>query len=215
MQAAKPLPSELLARYNNWRQQSYHPQRARFQRLAAEGQEPSAMVIACCDSRLPVATLFGPEPGEVFVHRNIANLAPPYGEAIGAGTAAAVDYAVGVLGVKHLLVLGHSSCGGVAGSIALCTGEAPELAKPDNPLGRWLAPLRPAFDRISAEADPAKRQTALEKVGIEVSLENLAAYPSVAAATAKGALSLHGLWMNLAEGMLEAFAGKHGWQAVA
>ena len=210
MHAAKPLPPQLLERYQEWRQGAYAEKRALFKRLADEGQAPSAFVIACCDSRLAVDDLLGQAPGQVFVHRSIANLAPPHGMEMATGTVAAVNYAVEALGVQHLLVLGHSHCGGVAGCIQLCTGEAPELEEPASALGLWLEPLRLGFSRLKDMTDPASMQTPLEKMGVRISLENLMGYPEVAKAVKAKRLTLHGLWMDISEGRLEALDGATG-----
>ena len=114
MDKAKALPSYLLQRYQGWKATGYAENQTWYRRLAAEGQRPRAMVISCCDSRVHVTSIFGADQGEFFIHRNIANLVPPY-EPDGKqhGTSAAVEYAVNALKVAHLIVLGHSSCGGV------------------------------------------------------------------------------------------------------
>ena len=116
MDASKPLPAYLLQRYHGWKATTFAENEAWYRRLADEGQRPRAMVISCCDSRVHVTSIFGAEQGEFFIHRNIANLVPPY-QPDGAqhGTSAAVEYAVTALKVAHVLVLGHSNCGGVAG----------------------------------------------------------------------------------------------------
>lgn len=208
MHRVKTLPSYLMSRYKGWKETTFVENRDWFQRLAQEGQHPRAMAIACCDSRVAVTSVFGQQIGEIFVHRNIANLVPPYtpdGEHH--GTAAAVEFAVKVLKVEHILVLGHSNCGGVRGCIEMCSGAAPELEQKESFIGRWLDVLRVGYERIGDIEDPALRQTALEKEGIQVSLENLLSYPFVAEAVDRDELSLHGLWAELADGDLEVFDG--------
>ncbi len=105
MNAAKPLPAYLIQRYQGWKATTYSDNRAWYKRLANEGQRPRAMVISCCDSRVHVTSIFGADQGEFFIHRNIANLVPPY-EPDGDhhGTSAAVEYAVTALNVAHLIV---------------------------------------------------------------------------------------------------------------
>ena len=116
MEFARPLPGFLVQRYHGWKATTFNENKAWFRRLADEGQRPRTMVISCCDSRLHVTSIFGAEQGEFFIHRNIANLVPPY-EPDGNqhGTSAAVEYAVNVLKIANLIVLGHSQCGGVQG----------------------------------------------------------------------------------------------------
>lgn len=208
MHRVKSLPDYLLSRYQNWKEHSFPVSKDLMRKLAMEGQNPKAMIIACCDSRVAVGSVFGEKIGELFVHRNIANLVPPYtpdGEHH--GTAAAVEFAVKNLKVSHIIVMGHSNCGGVNGCIEMCTGKAPDLERVESFIGRWLDVLKPGFVRVADIASPEDRQTALEKEGIQISLENLLSYPFVAEAVNSGAVSLHGLWTDLAEMDLETFDG--------
>lgn len=208
MHRVKSLPDYLLERYKDWKTHEFPGNRDLFRKLAIEGQTPRAMVIACCDSRVAIESVFGQQVGEVFVHRNIANLVPPYTpDGQHHGTAAAVEFAVKFLHVRHVIVMGHSNCGGVRGCLAMCAGEAPELERRESFIGRWLDSLRPGVARIADIAVPEDRQTALEKEGIEISLTNLLGYPFVAEAVETGQVTLHGLWTDLAEMDLETFDG--------
>ena len=208
MHRVKSLPDYLLDRYHNWKDSSFPESRDWFRKLAEEGQNPKAMVIACCDSRVAVTSVFGQRTGELFVHRNIANLVPPFTpDGRHHGTGAALEFAVKTLRVEHILVMGHSRCGGVRGCIDMCSGHAPELDAPESLVGRWLDVLRPGYARVADIPDPGIRQTALEKEGIQVSLENLMGYPFVAEAVDAGRLTLHGLWTDIAEMDLETFDG--------
>lgn len=202
MKTAKLLPAYLVQRYHGWRATTFSDNKAWYRRLATEGQRPRAMVISCCDSRVHVTSIFGVEEGEIFIHRNIANLVPPFVED-GAqhGTSAAIEYAVTALKVAHLIVLGHSSCGGVKGCHDMCSGHAPELDEKTSFVGRWMDILRPGFERVK-DLDDDKRLKALEHQGVIVSLENLLSFPFVKEAVAAGELSLHGLWTDIGEGEL-------------
>jgi len=208
MHHVKSLPDYLLERYRDWKKTSFPEHQEWFRKLAEEGQNPRAMVIACCDSRVAVTSVFGQGTGELFVHRNIANLVPPYSsDGSHHCTAAAVEYAVKHLKVEHILIMGHSRCGGVAGCISMCEGTAPEFDLPDSSIGRWLDAMRPGFAVVADIADPDDRQTALEKEAIHVSLKNLLSYPFVREAVDAGTLSLHGLWADIADMDIEAFDG--------
>jgi carbonic anhydrase len=208
MHRVKSLPDYLRARYEHWKQSDFPQHSEWFRKLAVEGQHPRAMVVACCDSRVAVSSVFGQRTGELFVHRNIANLVPPYTpDGKHHGTGAAVEFAVKELKVEHILVMGHSQCGGVRGCIEMCRGEAPGLDDPGSLVGRWLDVLRPAYGQVADLANAADRQTALEKEGIHLSLENLLGYPFVAEAVNAGTLTLHGLWTDLADMDLETFDG--------
>jgi carbonic anhydrase len=208
MHRVRSLPDYLRERYTDWKTHAFPENRDLFRKLAIEGQTPRAMVIACCDSRVAVGSVFGQQVGELFVHRNIANLVPPYTpDGQHHGTAAAVEFAVKQLKVRHIIVMGHSNCGGVRGCLQMCSGDAPEFEAKESFIGRWLDMLRPGVARITDITDPVDRQTALEKEGIQVSLENLLGYPFVAEGVDAGHLTLHGLWTDLAEMDLETFDG--------
>ena len=206
MSLISPLPNYLIKRYQNWKDNGFKKNKSRFEHLADHGQDPKAMVISCCDSRVHVTSIFGAETGEFFIHRNIANLVPAYlpdGEPH--GTSAAVEYAVTALKVSHIIVLGHSSCGGVRGCHDMCTGHAPDLEKSSSFVGRWMDILRPGYERVKDIKDEAARVARLEREAVLVSVENLMTFPFVKAAVEKNELTLHGLWTDIAEGSLEQF----------
>ncbi|MFQ6553674.1 carbonic anhydrase [Aestuariibius insulae] len=211
MDHAKPLPGYLVQRYEGWKATTFKENASWYRHLAEAGQHPRAMVISCCDSRVHVTSIFGADQGEFFIHRNIANLVPPYkpnGDYH--GTSAAVEYAVTTLKVAHLIVLGHSSCGGVAGCDAMCSGAAPELESETSFVGRWMDILRPGYERVKLIEDPELRVGALEKEAVIISLENLMTFPFVKTAVEEDRLTLHGLWVNIGEGDLEAYRPEDG-----
>lgn len=214
MNAARPLPHYLIQRFHGWRATSYQDNKAWFRRLAESGQHPRAMVISCCDSRVHVTSIFGADEGEFFIHRNIANLVPPYNpDGEYHGTSAAVEYAVTSLGVAHIVVLGHSNCGGVRGCHDMCCGLAPALEEKSSFVGRWMDILRPGFERVKGLPD-ALRPRALEKEAVLVSLENLMTFPFVARAVEEERLTLHGLWNDTGEGVLEQYDPLRGFSPV-
>lgn len=206
----RPLPSYLVSRYHGWKATTYTENRAWYRRLADEGQRPRAMIIACCDSRVHVTSIFGADSGEFFSHRNIANLVPPYNpDGDHHGTSAAVEYAVTSLKVAHMIVLGHSQCGGVHGCHAMCTGHAPELEEKTSFVGTWLNLLRPAYEEVK-ELPEETQIEALEKQGVITSLENLMTFPFVRTAIEAGNMTLHGLWHEIGSGGLEQFNPETG-----
>lgn len=208
---ARPLPSFLVSRYHGWRATTYEENKSWYRRLAAEGQRPRVMVIACCDSRVNVNMVFGAETGEIFLHRNIANLVPPYApDGDPHGTSAAVEYAVRVLRVSHLIVMGHTDCGGVQGCHDMCAGHADELRQSTSFIGRWLEILRPGYDRVADIADAAERVRALEREAVAVSIANLSGFPFVAEAIEAEDLTMHGLFFDISEGVLEVLDGPKG-----
>jgi carbonic anhydrase len=204
MHQAAPFPPMLADRFRAWRERTFPQNRDAYRALVDRGQSPRAMIISCCDSRVLVSEMFGAEAGDYFIHRNIAALVPPFepdGEAH--GTSATIEFAVTTLRVRHLVVLGHSGCGGVRGCHDLCTGAAPELARATSFVGSWLRILAPGYEAIRHLPGEPERLAALEKEAVRISLANLMTFPFVAGAVEAGLLSLHGAWKNLREGVLE------------
>ena len=109
-----PPPNFLIDRYKKWKSSEYLKNEVKFRKLASSGQSPSTIVISCCDSRIHATSIFGADEGEFFIHRNIANIVPPYSQdGINYGTSAAIEYAIKELKVNHLIILGHNDCGGI------------------------------------------------------------------------------------------------------
>ena len=135
------------------------------------------MVIGCCDSRVSPEVIFDAGPGELFVVRNVANLVPVYQPDGGAhGVSAALEYAVQVLRVKHIVVLGHAQCGGIR---AFVDKAAP--LSPGDFIGRWMSMfVKPTRGSNSASTKPMQDfVTRIEKAAVFRSLENLMTFPFV------------------------------------
>ncbi len=188
---------QLIDGYRRYRDGTWPRLRSLHQRLA-RGQNPRILVIACCDSRVDPATIFDADPGELFVIRNVANLAPPYEVGGGYhGTSAAIEFAVTALEVETILVLGHAQCGGVAAALTRPHKHVGEF------LDAWVDLLEPAKARIPDDcADP---QGALEHESIRVTIENLQTFPFVAERVAAGRLTLQGARYGIADGGLEMY----------
>jgi carbonic anhydrase len=214
--AASPLPEYLTQRYLGWKATKFTENKAWFKHLAELGQHPRAMVISCCDSRVHVTAIFGSDTGEFFIHRNIANLVPPYlPDGDHHGTSAAVEYAVTTLKVAHIIVLGHSNCGGVNGCYNMCSGAAPELEQTSSFVGRWMDILRPGYERVVNKGSREEQIAMLERQGVIVSLENLMSFPFVRSAVEAETMSIHGLWNDIGEGTLLCYnAADESWSPV-
>jgi carbonic anhydrase len=130
-----PFPQQLLDGYQAFTTQRLPTEQTRYRELSERGQSPEVMVIGCCDSRVSPEVIFDAGPGELFVVRNVANLVPVYQPDSGAhGVSAALEYAVSVLRVKHIVVLGHAQCGGIRAFV--------NKIKPLSPgdfIGKWMA----------------------------------------------------------------------------
>lgn len=209
MNPARKPPAYLVNRFNSWRRTAYAENKIWFRHLVSEGQHPRTMLIGCCDSRVHLTEIFEADPGEFFMHRNIANLVPPYAPTMShRGTPAAVEYAIRSLHVAHLIVMGHSNCGGVRGCHDLYAGRAPHLSEETSFVARWLEILKPGFDRTAHLTDPETRIQAMEREAVRVSLENLMTFDFVREAVEQEQLTLHGIWLDIGEGMLEYFDGE-------
>ncbi len=194
---------DLLAGYQRFRAGTYQDQCETYRALAAAGQSPKVMIIGCCDSRVDPATIFDAGPGELFILRNVANLVPPYETGGGHhGTSAAIEFAVGGLGVEHILVLGHAKCGGIRALAEGAVADAPEASN----IARWMSIAGPALEAArgaDSGGDIAALAGALEKSAIGLSLENLGGFPMVREAVAAGRLALHGAWFDIESGTLD------------
>ena len=181
----------LIAGYRRFRQQGWPSRRRLFETLAENGQSPRALVIACGDSRVDPAMIFDAAPGEIFTIRNVANLIPPC-QPDGAyhGTSAALEFAVTVLEVGDIIVMGHGLCGGVR---ALLDGVADNQA---GFIGPWMRLAEPARARVLACA-PADPQLEGEYQVVRLSLENLRSFPFVSDRLAAGRLRLHGAHFDI------------------
>ncbi|MBB5514243.1 carbonic anhydrase [Rubricella aquisinus] len=209
MHRIRPLPGYLSKRLNGWRATDFNDNRAWYASLAERGQHPRAMVVSCCDSRVDPMAMFGAEPGDFFLVRNVANLIPPYApDHDHHGTSAAIEYAVKALGVAHIVVMGHSGCGGVEACFDMCSGAAPELMEEKSFIGRWMDILAPGFEVVKdmKEGRPAQL-TALEHQGVLVSVDNLLTFPFVQDAINEKRLSVHGIWVNIASGEMHEYHG--------
>ncbi len=196
------LPETLLDGYARFRTSHLSAERARYETLARAGQRPGVMVIGCCDSRAAPETIFDASPGEIFVARNVANLVPPYTpDEEHHGTSAALEYAVMVLRVGHIVVLGHGRCGGIAA--ALSENAAP--LSPGDFIGKWMSLVQPALQTLDPALTGAARQLALEQANIRNTLANLRTFPCVSELETRGRLHLHGAHFDIADGALSVF----------
>ncbi|MDR0454360.1 MAG: carbonic anhydrase [Deferribacteraceae bacterium] len=167
-------------------------------------QSPKVLVIACSDSRVDPAILFDSDPGDFFVIRNVASLVPPYiKDGSFHGVSAALEYAVCKLNVGHILILGHTSCAGVAALME-------EKDTGYEFVGKWLNIAFPALLRVKVmdHSDNDAYHRTCEQETILVSLGNLLTFPWVKERVASGELKIHGWYFNMQHGTLEKWSPK-------
>lgn len=197
-----PYLTQLIEGYRRFREQDWTRERERWSELA-EGQSPQVMILSCADSRVDPATIFNARPGEIFVARNIAGLAPPYETSSGFhGVSAALEFAVSQLEVAEIMVMGHGLCGGCAAAL---TGQFDDTAPGEGHfIADWVRMLEPARDRVRSRHAELDRDAFLdmEREAVKVSLANLRTFPWISEREKDGRLKLHGAHFAISEGRL-------------
>lgn len=195
-------PKTLVEGYRRFRSGDFRAQQSLYETLS-QGQQPHTLVIACSDSRVDPAAIFNANPGELFVVRNVANLVPPVArDGSHHGVSAALEFAVKVLKVKGVVILGHAQCGGVAA----CAAGIENLPPDTQFLDKWLEVMLPArADVLADTAGDAGADVcdALELHSIRHSVERLKTFDFVADAIASRGLEIHGARFGIAKGQLE------------
>ncbi len=194
------FPKTLLEGYRTFSTQRLPAEQSRYRELSVKGQSPETMIIGCCDSRVSPEVIFDASPGELFVMRNIANLVPVYQpDSAAHGVSAALEFAVNVLHVKNIVVLGHAQCGGIRAFI-----DKIQPLSPGDFIGKWMAMFIKPGEVVEQRAHESMQDFTIriEKAAVFRSLENLMTFPFVRKAVEKGELQLHGAYFGVAEGSL-------------
>jgi len=188
---------ELVQRLRRFHDDAFPQYQQRFKELVDEGQHPTTLFIGCSDSRVVPYLLTGAGPGELFLVRNVAAFVPPHDGSVGFhGTAAAIEFAVLTLGVRHIIVCGHSHCGGIRAMYGETPAHAPNLAA-------WLALGREALLPVAEPGPEALRRT--EQRAVVLQLERLMDYPMVRERVERGELALHGWHYVIEDGEVHVF----------
>ncbi len=177
-----------------------------LERIATQKQEPNVLFISCSDARVPPELITSTQTGELFVTRKIANIVPPYGSG-DMGIGAVVEYAVLHLQVEHVVICGHTDCGGIkALESQVDWSNEPHIA-------RWIEHARPARTKIEASGLPSEqRHLGTVRENVLLQLENLRSYDPVRKGERSGALQLHGWVYRLESAFFEVYdAEVAGW----
>ena len=187
--------------FKRFREQHFERNDSLYQQLVTQGQTPKTLVVACCDSRVDPALVLDCAPGDLFVIRNVANLVPPAESRVGHhGTTAAIEYGVRVLGVEHIIVLGHAHCGGIGALV-----NAGGVSLPGSFIDDWMCLVESARNSVMKEmpnAPKTQQVRACEQHAILVSLENLMTFTWVSERVQAGSLLLHGWYFDIEQGQL-------------
>jgi carbonic anhydrase len=194
------FPQRLIDGYSAFAAGRLQSEQSRYRELAERGQSPEIMVIGCCDSRVSPEVIFDAGPGELFVVRNVANLVPPF-ETDGTyhGVSAALEFGVGALKIRHIVVLGHAHCGGVR-----AYAEEHEPLSPGDFIGRWMSLMAPAAEKVGPRGTMSRAEylERMEKASIVNTLDNLTTFPRLRKLIERGAVTLHGAYFGVATGEL-------------
>jgi carbonic anhydrase len=183
--------------------------KSRFDNLVEYGQKPEVLFIGCCDSRVVPDLIVNSNPGDLFILRNIGNFVPPYKyDNDFHGSSAAIEYAVSVLGVKDIIVCGHSHCGA-------CASLYDDLSKEEHlvHVRKWLELGKNAkkdAKKLIKKKDKDNKQKLFrftEKASIKHQLQNLLTYPEIKRKVKSGEIELHGWYYKIEEGTIECYEG--------
>lgn len=191
----------LLSGIKKFRQEVIEEQEDLYQGLKYK-QRPHTLFITCSDSRILPSRITGTEPGELFVVRNIANIVPPYRETDEyVATTSAIEYAVKALGVKHIIICGHSNCGGCSASLYQ-TAERMELPHTK----KWLELLDDVREKVIAiENESMIQEVMMEQANILSQLEHLKTFPEIQERLEKGEIDLHGWYYDIGTGEVHEY----------
>ena len=194
---------KMAAGHRRFQETRFEDQRELFECLDRQ-QNPQTLVVSCYDSRVNPALITDADPGDLLLVRNVANLIPPYTPDEGHhGTSAALELAIMELQVAHLVVMGHSNCGGVRALIDFeVAGKKEGVFVP-----QWMSIAREACHGLIVGQDEITREMArmVEQRVVRISLSNLLSFPFVQTRVKDGLLSLHGWWFEIGTGRLYAF----------
>jgi carbonic anhydrase len=195
------MVTKLLVGHQRFRRDFFQHERELFESFARGVHAPTTLLIGCCDARVVPHFIMRADPGELFILRNIANLVPQYGEGHHRSVGSAIEYAVHALEVPHIIICGHTQCGGLKALL-----EGPDkLADAMPTLAMWLKDAEELRDRLAEllrdhPLEEIAHQLVYENVAVQ--LENLLTYPVVERALAAGKLQLHGWVYELSDGSL-------------
>lgn len=199
--------NELIGRVVGFEQQVFPQSEELYSKLATHGQSPKALMISCADSRVVPEHIMQAAPGDLFVCRNAGNIVPPYSTQNG-GVTSTVEFAVLALGIRDIIVCGHSDCGAMKG----LEGDPAKLESMPNVLA-WLRhgiAAKQVVNQSYPDLDEKARVRAISLENVVAQLANLRTHPSVAAGIARGEISLHGWFVDIHAGQVLGLNGENG-----
>jgi carbonic anhydrase len=196
----------LLEGYQKFRKKYFKDEKSHFEDLVRLGQRPKVLMIACSDSRVDPAIVMDCQPGDLFVIRNVANLVPPY-EDDGSyhGTSAALQFGICSLEIHHVILFGHTQCGGIQALLE----QTPETCAQKGFIAKWMELAKPAYEAVSeyhSHKSLKEKTTLCGQYSLINSLRNLETFPWIKERVEKGTLFLHAWNFDIERGILEIFS---------
>ncbi len=199
-----PIPDFFIDKYRDWKKNIFQNEKSLFQNLENKGQKPKAMIISCCDSRVDANQIFAANPGDFFVHRNVANLIPDLNlNKINHEISSSIDYAIFTLKISRIIILGHSSCGGINYAFNKFSDENSNMG--ETSLNDWIHSVKPAFEKIDKSQSKVKVIRSLEKESIINSIKNLRKYNKIYNLLLENKLQIHGLFFEISTGKISQY----------
>ncbi|AIL12481.1 hypothetical protein IM40_01380 [Candidatus Paracaedimonas acanthamoebae] len=194
----------LVQGYENFRDSYFNGGNSLYEKLVEEGQKPKILMIACSDSRVDPAIVLGCQPGDLFVVRNVANLVPPCESDQGYhGTSAALEFGIKALKIKHVVLFGHTRCGGIQSLFEVAQENKEKLSF----IEKWMGLARPAFEKVQQEHAHLSLEdkiTTCEQYSLLNSLENLMSFDWIQTKVKAKQLFLHAWYFDIQTGLIYA-----------
>ena len=200
--------NDLIKGNKKFRDVSFPKFEGNIKELVEQGQKPEILFVGCSDSRITPDLMLDTKPGDMFILRNVGNFVPPYSpDDDFHGSSAAIEYAVSVLGVKHIIICGHSHCGACK-SLYKDIGDSPDLIH----VKKWIELGKRAKEytllAIQDKSDKEKLYRATERISVVHQMENLLTFPDVERKIKNGTLQIHGWYYRIEDGTLEYYDGE-------
>ncbi len=202
------IPKFLIERYQFWKKNTFEDYKNVYYEASKNSQKPIAMIITCCDSRILENTIFSGGVGDYFIHRNIANIVPSKNEKEkNIQTLSAIEYALKVLRIPNLIILGHSNCGGVEHSYKTLIDKK----NIDNfeYINEWLSCLKNSYNKIPNDIPDNEKITFFEQENIKQSIKNLHEYEFIDKLINENKLNVIGLWYQIDSGLIKFLDNKN------
>tara|TARA_B100000989_G_scaffold18507_1_gene12195 strand:- start:3047 stop:3682 length:636 start_codon:yes stop_codon:yes gene_type:complete len=199
-----PLPDFLINKYIDWKENVFQKKQYLYESLEKKGQRPKVFIVSCCDSRVDVNQIFASNPGDFFIHRNIANLIPDLNvNNVNHEITSSIDYAILTLKISRIIILGHSCCGGI--NFAFNKFSDKNKNEDDSLLNNWIQSVKSSYDKIDKSQSKIDAVRSLEKESIINSIQNLKNYKKIHKSILQNKLQIHGLFFEISTGKISEY----------